>query len=166
MSPSAGRRNLTSQIILDTSRQRLSPPGHWDWHIPTPFSQGWRIGPMVFVGGQLSADRHGNVLGKGDIEIQTQNVFENITRVLASAGATWKDVVKLNTYYVFDGEGDEIQDFWEKMTRVRLRYIADPGPAATAVRVAGLMYEGFLIEAEVVAIIGGQNAATAFLGQG
>lgn len=155
---------MTSQFTLQESRQRLSPAGHWDWHIPTPFSQGWRIGPMVFVGGQLSADEKGNVVGRGDIELQTRNVFENITRVLASAGATWRDVVKLNTYYVFDGQGDDIQEFWEKMTRVRLRYIADPGPAATAVRVAGLMYEGFLIEAEVVAIVGGQAAAATFLG--
>ncbi|MBB4651487.1 enamine deaminase RidA (YjgF/YER057c/UK114 family) [Aminobacter niigataensis] len=162
---SSRKRILSSQPILDTGRQRLSPANHWDWHIPTPFSQGWRIGPMVFVGGQLSADKHGNVVGEGDIELQTQNVFDNITRVLASAGATWKDVVKLNTYYVFDGQGEEIQEFWEKMTRVRLRYISDPGPAATAVRVAGLMYEGFLIEAEVVAVIGGQSAAAAFLGQ-
>src|SRR6478672_5670118 len=84
------------------TRQRLMPPGSWDWHIPTPFSQGWKVGNLVFVGGQLSADEHGNVIGRGDIEVQTRNVFEAITRVLEQGGATWRDVVKLNTYYCCD----------------------------------------------------------------
>ena len=133
--------------------ERINPKGHWDWHVPTPFSQGVRAGRLLFVGGQLSADDKGNVIGAGDIEIQTRNVFENITRVLREAGADWSNVVKLNTYYVFDGDNQDAQAFWEKMTRVRLRYLTAPGPAATAVRVAGLMYDGFLIEADVIAVL-------------
>jgi 2-iminobutanoate/2-iminopropanoate deaminase len=134
--------------------QRLAPDHHWDWHVKTPFSQGWKIGPFIFVGGQLSAGADGSVVGLGNIEAQTRNVFENIARVLKEAGATWRDVVKLNTYYVYDGPDEDAQAFWEKMTKVRLEYIADPGPAATAVRVAGLMYDGFLIEADVIAFVG------------
>lgn len=135
------------------TRRRLQPPGHWDWHISTPFSQGWRVGNLLFSGGQLSADAHGNVVGVGDIEVQTSNVYENLTRVLHEGGATWNDVVKLNTFYVYDGDESQAQSYWEKMSRVRFGYIPDPGPAATAVRVAGLMYPGFLIEAEVIAVI-------------
>jgi 2-iminobutanoate/2-iminopropanoate deaminase len=142
-------------------RQRLMPQGSWDWHVPTPFSQGWRVDNLLFVGGQLSADEHGNVLGKGDIETQTRNVFDAVTRVLAEGGATWRDVVKLNTYYVCEEKGDAVREFWEKMTRVRLQYLPTPGPAGTAVRVAGLMYDGFLIEVEAIAVIGsGQLAAS------
>lgn len=134
-------------------RERIMPAGHWDWHVPTPFSQGWLVNNLLFVGGQLSADEHGNVLGEGDIEVQTRNVFNNVTRVLEEAGATWHDVVKINTYYRCDETGDEVQKFWEKMTRVRMEYLPDPGPAGTAVRVVGLMYEGFLIEVEVIAVL-------------
>ena len=140
-------------------RQRIMPPGHWDWHVPTPFSQGWRVGDLVIVGGQLSADEHGNVIGAGDIEVQTRNVFENVSRVLEGAGATWRDVVKLNTYYCCDETGEEVQKFWEKMTRIRLEYLPDPGPCGTAVRVAGLMYDGFLIEVEAMAVVGGGQSA-------
>lgn len=135
-------------------RRRLMPAGHWDWHMPTPFSQGWRVGPLVFVGGQLSADEQGNVIGLGDIETQTRNVFQNVTRVLAEAGATWEDVVKINTYYVYDGDRAAAQDYWTKMTAVRMEFLPDPGPCGTAVRVDGLMYDGFLIEVEVVAWLG------------
>lgn len=131
--------------------QPLVPGNHWDWHVKTPFSQGWKAGPFIFVGGQLSAGSDGSVIGVGDIEVQTRNVFENISRVLAEAGASWKDVIKLNTYYVYRGPEAEAQAYWEKMTRVRLEFLADPGPAATAIRVAGLMYPDFLIEADAIA---------------
>ncbi|PQP48683.1 RidA family protein [Mycolicibacterium austroafricanum] len=146
--------------LTPITRQRLMPAGSWNWHIPTPFSQGWRVGDTVFVGGQLSADEDGNVVGEGDIEVQTRNVFEAVTRVLESGGATWRDVVKLNTYYCCNETGAAVREFWEKMTRIRLQYLPTPGPAGTAVRVAGLMYDGFLIEVEAIAIVGSGDAIT------
>ncbi len=134
-------------------KRRLMPESHWNWSMPTPFSQGWRIGDLVFVGGQISADENGEVIGRGDIEIQTRNTFENLTRVLAEAGASWQDVVKINTYYVFDGTEEDAGEFWRRMTKVRMEYLPDPGPCGTAVRVGGFMSEGFLIEVEVIAVI-------------
>lgn len=130
------------------------PDGHWHWSMPVPFSQGWKVGHLIFVGGQVSADRQGRTVAAGDIAAQTRNVFEHIRRVLREAGADLKDIVKLNTYYQFEGEGHAITEFWEQMTKVRLEYIADPGPAATAVRVAGLAYGGLVIEIEAIAAIG------------
>jgi enamine deaminase RidA (YjgF/YER057c/UK114 family) len=135
------------------------PPGSWEWHIPTPFSQGWLVDNLLFVGGQLSADEHGNVVGEGDIEVQTRNVFDAVTKVLTEGGATWRDVVKLNTYYVCNETGDAVREFWEKMTRIRLEYLPTPGPSGTAVRVAGLMYDGFLIEVEAIAVVGSGELA-------
>ena len=136
-----------------SARRRLMPRDHWDWHIKVPLSQGWQVGSLVFVGGQVSLDAEGRTIGVGDIAIQTRNVFEGIRRVLAEAGATWADVVKLNTYYVYDGDEAGAQAYWEAMTEVRFEYLCDPGPAATAVRVPGLMYPDLLIEAEVIAYL-------------
>jgi enamine deaminase RidA (YjgF/YER057c/UK114 family) len=140
-------------------KQRLMPAGHWRWHTEVPLSQGWRAGDFVFVGGQVSVDEDGNPVDVGDIERQTRNVFESITKVLSEAGADWTDVVKLNTYYVCNETGDAARAFWERMTKVRLEYLPEPGPAATAVRVVGLMYEGLVIEAEVIAYVGGRSGA-------
>ena len=135
-------------------KQRIMPEDHqWDWSMPVSFSQGWKVNNMVFVGGQVSADSDGNAVGVGDIELQTKNTFENIGRVLRDAGAEWTDIVKLNTYYVFDGEPDQLKDYWEKMTRVRMQYLPTPGPAGTAVRVAGLAYPDLLIEVVAIAVI-------------
>jgi 2-iminobutanoate/2-iminopropanoate deaminase len=143
-------------------KTRIMPTGHWDWSMPVKFSQGWAIDGAVrwiIVGGQISADEHGRTIGVGDIALQTRNVFESIKKVLAEAGGTMADVVKLNTYYVFDGRGDEIRDFWERMTKVRMEYVADLGPAATAIRVAGLAYPDLLIEVEAIAVVPAREAA-------
>ena len=134
-------------------RQRLMPKNHWDWSMPVPFSQGWRVGNTVFVGGQISADQKGRTIGVGDNELQTRTVFEYIRSVLREASAEMKDVVKINTFYVFDGEGEELTKFWEKMTKVRMEFFDQPGPCGTGVRVAGLAYPDLLIEAEAIAII-------------
>jgi len=134
-------------------KQRLMPKDHWDWSMPVPFSQGWKVGNLVFVGGQISADNNGRTVGVGDIEVQTRTVFENIRKVLREAGSEMKDVVKINTFYVFDGEGEELTRFWEKMTKVRMEFFEEPGPCGTGVRVAGLAYPDLLIEAEAIAVL-------------
>ena len=136
------------------TKTRLMPGNHWDWSMPVPFSQGWRVDDMIFVGGQISADPQGRSVGAGDIAVQTRNTFEFIKRVLEEAGGDLSDIVKLNTYYQYDGEGADITRFWEEMTEVRLQYLADPGPVGTAVRVRGFAYEGLLIEIEAIAAVG------------
>ncbi|MEO7146478.1 MAG: RidA family protein [Terrimesophilobacter sp.] len=137
-------------------KTRIMPKDMWDWPVPTPFSQGWKVSgdyDTIFVGGQISVDEQNNVIGKGDIEVQTRNVFENISKVLRDAGAEITDVVKFNTFYTFDGSGAEVQEFWEKMTRVRLEFFREPGPCGTAVRCSGFMLDDILIEVEAIAVI-------------
>jgi 2-iminobutanoate/2-iminopropanoate deaminase len=138
---------------------RIMPEGHWDWSIPVPFSQGWKCGPFIFVGGQISADEHGRTIGVGDIETQTRNVFENIRTVLREVGADMRHIVKFNTFYVYDGEGDNIREYWERMTKVRLEFFDEPGPVGTAVRVVGLAYPDLLIEVEAIAYMPGGDEA-------
>ena len=134
-------------------KKRLMPKGHWNWSIPVPFSQGWSVtgGRLIYVGGQISADEHGRTIGVGDIEVQTRNVFNNIRNVLREAGADMQDIVKFNTFYVYDGEGDAIREYWEKMTKVRMEFFKEPAACGTGVRVTGLAYPDLLIEVEAIA---------------
>jgi enamine deaminase RidA (YjgF/YER057c/UK114 family) len=133
-------------------RERIMPKPWWDWPMKTPFSQAWRVGNIVFVGGQVAFDAEGEVIGRDDIRTQTRAVFEYITRALADVGADWSNVVKLNTYYDFQGEGDELVEYWKGMTEARLEFLPDPGPASTAIR-AGLGAEGLMIESEAIAVL-------------
>ncbi|WP_152185731.1 Rid family hydrolase [Segeticoccus rhizosphaerae] len=103
---------------------------------------------LVFVGGQISAGPTGEVIGREDLEAQLRNVFENIWRVLRDAGVGWRDVVRMDVYYVPDDE----TVFWDTLTRVAANFIEGSGPVWTAVQVPGLAYPGLLVEIDAVAV--------------
>ncbi|PWR19500.1 RidA family protein [Zavarzinia aquatilis] len=108
-----------------------------------------RVGDIVYVGGRNAGDP---VAG---IESQTATAFERLVATLAAAGASMGDLVNLRTYYVYDGEGGrDVTDYWERMTEVRIRYIADPGPAATALRVRGVPARADLLGVDGIAATG------------
>ncbi|MBT8769351.1 RidA family protein [Metapseudomonas boanensis] len=117
---------------------------------PYPF-QSRRFGEQLFIGGVLPISPEGTLRGAGDIEAQTHAVFRNLHVALKSAGLEMSDLVRLNTYYVFEGYESDATLYWEKMTRVRLQYLPNPGPAATAVRVRGMGRSGALIQLEAEA---------------
>ncbi len=137
------------------AKDYLFPTGEdWNWSEATPFAHCVGIGDQVFISGQQTLDSEGNVLGAGDIGAQTRNVFENMKSRLEKMGLGLADLVRLNTYYVFDGADEDATKYWEDMTRVRLEYFPDPGPAATAVRIKGMPYAEQLIQIEGIALRG------------
>ena len=135
-------------------RQRLMPAGHWTWRGSqwSTISQGWRVGDLVFVGGQVALDDGGRVIAPGDIEVQTREVYRAIERVLHEAGAELRDVVKITSYLVTDAEGEAYDDFWRKMAAVRREFFPGEGPCGTGVIVPALVYPGLLIEVEAIAV--------------
>ena len=131
---------------------------NWGWKKTSPFSQAVAIGDQVFISGQQALSSDGELIAPGDIAAQTRCVFENMKAVLGQAGLEFGDLVRLNTYYVFDGADQDATAYWEDMTRVRLEYFPDPGPAATAVRIKGMPYQGQLIQIEGIALRGAARA--------
>jgi enamine deaminase RidA (YjgF/YER057c/UK114 family) len=145
-------------------RKRLEPAGHWTWRGGPawgPIAQGWRVGNLVFVGGQVAVDDHGHVIAPGDIEVQTREVYQNIARVLREAGASLRDVVKITTYLVWDGEleGPAFDEFWVRMATVRASFFPGDGPSGTGVIVRSLVYPGLVVEVEAIAVITDEAAA-------
>ena len=55
-------------------------------------------GKMIYIAGQVAFDASGKVVGAGDMKAQTEQVFKNLEAALKTAGATFADVVKMNTY--------------------------------------------------------------------
>jgi enamine deaminase RidA (YjgF/YER057c/UK114 family) len=139
------------------AREVVTPRGHWAWKGAVGAPHALKIGNVVYIGGQLSLDGNGDLLGAGDIEIQTRNAFQGMVDVLAAAGTSMQELMKLHTYYVYGGEGSAVTEYWEKMTRVRLGYLANPGPAATALRVSGVPTSDLLIGIDGIAVIGGDK---------
>jgi len=110
---------------------------------------------LVYVSGQVSYDRNGAVVGKGDLRAQSERVFASLTGNLKAAGAGWADVVKMNGYMV--GMSPEAVGIYRE---VRMRHL-DPKrmPASTLVGVDRLVHEDLLLEVEVVAAVSGQARA-------
>ena len=59
-----------------------------------------RGGRTIHLAGQVAYDRDLNLVGEGDLLAQARQVLENLRQVLAAAGATPADVVRLRTYVV------------------------------------------------------------------
>ena len=51
------------------------------------YSHAVRMGDLIFVAGEVPRDRNGDLVGKGDVRVQTEQVFENLKAVLESAGS-------------------------------------------------------------------------------
>ena len=139
---------------LTATKRRLMPAGHWGWSSKVPFSHGWRVGDVVFIGGQRSLDAAGGLRDAGDIGAQTHNSFSSMERVLEEAGGDITNLLRQNTYYRFIGEGPDVTDYWERMTRVRMQHMAKPGTCGTGVRVGGFGLAGELIQVEGMGVIG------------
>jgi reactive intermediate/imine deaminase len=98
----------------------------------------------LFVSGQLALDPGGTLVGVGDLRAQTEQVFENLARVLEANGASFGDVVKMQTYVTtLEGIAD--------VREVRARYLPAEPPASTAVQVAALFLPDAMIEVDAVA---------------
>jgi reactive intermediate/imine deaminase len=113
-------------------------------HKTTGYSHAAKVGNLLFVAGQVAQDVDGNLIGKGDIEAQAVQVFENLKAVLASAGVTLDDVVKLTTYTTSLA-------YRPKIAEVRARYFNTYFPPNTFVVVASLATPDYLLEIEAVA---------------
>lgn len=103
-------------------------------------------GKLVFLSGMLSRDENGQIVGKGDMRRQMQQVFENITVALESVGAKWADVVKRQTFTT------DIDEFY-KHVDLRTAIMGEALSTSTAVQVSRLSHPDFLIEVEVMAVI-------------
>lgn len=104
-------------------------------------------GRFVAVAGQLALDEDGRLVGEGDPAAQARQVFENLSRCLAAAGAAFDDVVKL-TFFVTD------MAYMPAIRAARAAHIPDDRlPAASAVQVAALVRPEFLMEIEAFAVV-------------
>jgi enamine deaminase RidA (YjgF/YER057c/UK114 family) len=103
-------------------------------------------GSLVCISGQVPLDGKGEIVGRGDIEKQVRQVFTNLETALASAGAGFKDVVKMTAYML------NIAGGLDTYRKVRLEYLGNAQtPANTLVEVKRLANPDYLIEIEAIA---------------
>ena len=104
-------------------------------------------GRLVQVSGQVAFDEQGRLVGEGDPLAQARQVFANLDRCLAAAGADFADVVKLTIFVTDIG-------YLPAVREARGEYI-DPArlPASSAMQVVALFRPEVLIEIEALAVV-------------
>ena len=108
-----------------------------------PYSHAVEAGDLVYLSGQTPLDSVTGKLVEGDIAAQTEQCFENLFAVLASAGLSEADVVKANVFLTDMGN-------FAAMNQVYATKFSAPYPARSTVAVAGLPL-GAQVEIELIA---------------
>jgi 2-iminobutanoate/2-iminopropanoate deaminase len=110
-----------------------------------PYSQGIVANGFLFTAGQIALDPATGQVVTGNVAAQTERVMSNLAAVLATVGATWKDVVK-TTVYLHD-----MNDF-PTVNEVYGKALGDARPARSTVQVSALP-RGVLVEIDAVVAV-------------
>ncbi|MEV0082448.1 RidA family protein [Saccharopolyspora sp. NPDC050642] len=116
-----------------------------DWYEPYRISQAIKAGGFIHVSGQAGIDERGRTVGD-DFKTQGRQAFANIERVLAAAGATLADVVKV-TILVRDMAAN-----LPAVIELREEFLAEPYPADTLLEVSSLARPDWQIEIDAIAL--------------
>lgn len=109
-----------------------------------PYSQAIVAGGFVFCSGMAGIDPQSGQPVVG-IEAQTEQALKNLTAVLAEAGASLADLVKVTIFYA------DVDDF-AKLNQVYARYMPEPPPARSAPANVRLPH-GLLVSIEAIALL-------------
>jgi enamine deaminase RidA (YjgF/YER057c/UK114 family) len=103
-------------------------------------------GDTIYIGGQNAITKDLEIIGKGDIAVQTEFVLNNIEIALHACGATLDDLFKLTIYIV---QGQDVKKGFQGAQKF-LKKLSNP-PVISGIVVAGLANPDYLVEIEAVA---------------
>ena len=110
-----------------------------------PYSQGVVANGFLYTAGQIALDPATGQVVTGGVAAQAERVLSNLAAVIATVGATWKDVVK-TTVFLHD-----MNDF-PVVNEVYAKTMGDARPARSTVQVSALP-RGVLVEIEAVVAV-------------
>ncbi|MCY3692425.1 MAG: Rid family hydrolase [Chloroflexota bacterium] len=114
---------------------------------PSGFTAVVKAGNTVYIAGMVAQDENGNVVGEGDAEAQTRQIWHNIGVAVAAAGGSLADIVKTTTYVTGIEHGAAVR-------RVRGELFPENPPTSTLLVVSELANPAYVVEIESIAVIG------------
>jgi enamine deaminase RidA (YjgF/YER057c/UK114 family) len=131
-------------------RKYINPPGLFKHPNYTRVLTIDKPSKLIFVAGQTPADDNYQPLHPGDVRGQYLAVLDGLTLQLKAAGATWEDVVFRRMYVV------GVPEFMKVLNDRTLPVPWDPSlpSPSTLIGVTALSNPGFLVEVEIVAVVG------------
>ena len=106
-----------------------------------------KAGNAVYIAGMVSQDANGNVVGAGDAEAQTRQIWRNIGVAVAAAGGSLADIVKTTTYVTGIEHAAAVR-------KVRGELFPANPPTSTLLVVSELANPAYVVEIESIAVIG------------
>lgn len=104
-------------------------------------------GITVHLSGQVAWNAEEEIVGRGDIELQTRQCFKNIKLLLAEVGGELSDIIAITTYLINRSQLPQVQ-------KIRSEFLSKvSAPVSTSVIVAGLGHPDFLVELTPIAVI-------------
>ncbi len=113
-----------------------------------PYSQAIVYGGIVYTAGQIALDPDdlsGPLVGAGDVAAETEQVLQNLTKVLHAAGTGMGSVLRCDVFLADMGDFDA-------MNAVYARHMPEDPPARTTVQAAGLP-RGARVEIAAIAAV-------------
>jgi enamine deaminase RidA (YjgF/YER057c/UK114 family) len=132
-------------VAQDARRDVIVPTGWADFYDATGIPAAIRTGDILRLTGHTGEDADG--IYPVAVEDQIRATFRNVGLTLAAAGASWADVVEINSYHV--GYRQQV----EALLRIAAEFLDAPYPAWTGVGVTELFLPEALIEIRCVAVI-------------
>ena len=106
---------------------------------------------LLYIAGQLSTNREGQIVGAGDFDAQCVQTFANIETALKSVGANWGNIVQFTTYLV---HSQDIPKFMKYRLREFPKMFSNGAyPPNTLLMVDRLVQEPLLVEVQAVAAL-------------
>lgn len=118
------------------------------WEETYGYSQAVKVSDTIYLSGQVSHDDDGKIVGKGNMESQMLQAYENIKKLLAKYGATIDNIVD-EILFVTDMEAA----FKAAVNVRKTVFSGNPAVASTIVQIERLAFPELLIEIRCVAKI-------------
>jgi len=133
-------------------KEFISPSDVFDSRKKYGYWQAIHAGNTIYLAGMTARDEEGNIVAEGDIVGQARQIFENIRRTLAAAGACMNDIVRMTIFC------KDIQEFARKLPEYQelaREYFGHPTnqPPGTAIQVVSLFEPALMLEIEATAAI-------------
>jgi 2-iminobutanoate/2-iminopropanoate deaminase len=108
-----------------------------------PYSQGVKVGNLLFVSGQGPMDPRTGEIVESEVEAQTRQTLQNVKAIVEASGFSLHDVVKVSIFL------KRASDF-QKMNEIYKTFFQENPPTRTTVQ-ADFMAPGMLIEIDAIA---------------
>ena len=142
--------------VIESGVQFFVTPGYGEmFRRERHYSQAVRVGNRVEISGQGGWDDGLNF--PESLADEIARAFENVERTLATAGASWRDVIALHSYHVISEPDATFDTHNDAMIGQMRAWMPDHAPIWTETGVAELAAPGMRVEIRVTAIVGSRG---------